>query len=214
VDDVLGLRGGIRDRAVRGRVPEEQERSLDVVVDALQLAAREMAHEAAGRERDRGVARRAEHAGHEAIAGQSDRGIDIADLAEDVLKVDDGVTDGAAEVLCLPGGCDRLDQAGVENLAALGLDRCDDARQVTLPDVDDVRRVSFRLLLALVALEPVEMAGERVESARRSALTFSCRSSRTCLIAATRRVTSSAGASASTRASRMWTSDTRLDSWQ
>jgi hypothetical protein len=39
--------------------------------------------------------------------------------------------------------------------------------KVALPDVGDVRRVSFRLPLAVVTLEPMEMASEQVERARR-----------------------------------------------
>jgi SAM-dependent methyltransferase len=65
-----------------------------------------MAHEAVGRDRDRGGAGRAEHAGYEAVPWQAGRRIDTADLTEDVLEVDEGVTDGAAEVLRFPGGRD------------------------------------------------------------------------------------------------------------
>jgi len=55
VKDVLGLRGGVRDGTMGGRVPEEEECSLDVVVDARQLATCEMTHEAIGRKGDRGA---------------------------------------------------------------------------------------------------------------------------------------------------------------
>ena len=52
----------------------------------------------------------------------------MAHLAEDILKIDECVPDGAPEVLRLPGGRDCLDQAGVENLVAPGLDGRDNAR--------------------------------------------------------------------------------------
>ena len=71
-------------------------------------------------------------------------------------------------MLRFPGGRDRLDQALVEELPTPGFDGCDDARQLALSDVGDVGNVALRLLLTVVALEPVEMTGEGIEGVGRA----------------------------------------------